>query len=266
MAVGSWSVDERKNSSTFCELQATGLVLKCFAPLLTGKEVQHRTDNKYTEIILPIGSRKSSPYSEAVNTYMLCREFNIPLSVEWISRDLNGVADELSQIEDSNDSILPVLLTWTSLGPHIVDRFVSLQSRQLDRLCSRFLNPGCEAVDAFTVSWAGDHNWMFPPPYLVPHVLRHVRWRGGWNPPGPTVALYTLVAPAYYQAWYVEGVCNKLPQDPTYDGIFIPGAAASCVFTTGVPLFLDYCYFSIASVAPMLGLTGLPSGSCCTLF
>ena len=157
MAVGSWSVDESNKSSTFRELWATGLVLKSFAPLLRGKEVLHRTDNKNTEIILSIGSRKSDLHNEAVNIYRLCREFNIRLTVEWISRDLNGVADELSRIEDSNDYKLdPSCFAYLDkcLGPHTVDHFASVKTRQLDRFCSRFLNPGCEAVDAFTVSWA----------------------------------------------------------------------------------------------------------------
>ena len=37
---------------------------------------------------------------------------------------------------------------------------------------------GYEAVDAFTVSWARDYNWLFPPPYLVPRVLRHMSDEG----------------------------------------------------------------------------------------
>ena len=50
LAVGKRSVDESSKSSTFRELRATGLVLKSFAPLLRGKEVLHRTDNKNTEM------------------------------------------------------------------------------------------------------------------------------------------------------------------------------------------------------------------------
>ena len=112
LAVGSWSIDESNKSSTFRELQATGLVLKSLAPLLRGKEVLHRTDNKNTEIILSMGSRKPNLHNEAVNIYRLCTEFNIRLAVEWISRDLNGVADELSW---TISLILPVLITWTSV-------------------------------------------------------------------------------------------------------------------------------------------------------
>jgi len=103
MAVGSQSVNESNKSSTFQELRATGLVLKSFTPLLRGKEVLHRTDNKNSEVILSLGSHKSNLHNEAVSIYRLCREFNIRLTVEWISSDLNGAADEPSWIEDSND-------------------------------------------------------------------------------------------------------------------------------------------------------------------
>ena len=94
--LGGQSVKESKMSSTFRELRATSLVLQSFAPQLRGKEVLHRTDNRNTEIILSVGSRKVDLHNEAVNIYKLCRSFDIRLTVEWISRDLNREADELS--------------------------------------------------------------------------------------------------------------------------------------------------------------------------
>ena len=97
--------------------------------------------------------------------------------MELVSRDYNVVMDELSWIEDSNDYMLDCSC-FKSLdrlwGPHLVSRFASEKTKQLDRFCSRFLNPGCEAADAFTVSWAGVNNWLFPPPFLVPRVLWHM--------------------------------------------------------------------------------------------
>ena len=249
-AVGSWSVDESSKSSTFRELRATGLVLQSFAPQLRGKEVLHRTDNRNTEIILSVGSRKADLHNEAVNIYRLCREFSIRLTVEWISREFNEVADELSRIEDSNDYMLdPVCFARLDkcLGPHTVDRFASVKTKQLRRFCSRFLNPGCEAVDAFTVSWAGDLNWLFPPPYLVPRVLRHMS-EGGEDG--------TLLIPEWHSApWWPllitklgawQGFVTRFIRIHPYEGIFIPGAAASCVFTSGVPPFdllaLQLCF------------------------
>ena len=87
------------------------------------------------------------------------------------------VADELSWIEDANDCILDCfcLMSVDRLwGPHQVERFSSEKTKQLDRFCSRLLNPGCEAPNAFTVLWAGDNNWLFPPPFLVSCVLQHM--------------------------------------------------------------------------------------------
>lgn len=57
MAIGSWSLDEIGTSSTFRELRVTRRVL----------EVLHRTDNKNTEIILSVGSRKADLHCEAVS-------------------------------------------------------------------------------------------------------------------------------------------------------------------------------------------------------
>lgn len=102
-AVGSWSDDEKAKSSTFRELRAIRLVLESYGKDLQGKEVCHRTDNKNAEIIISVGSRVPELQLEAVAVYKLCRELNIRLSVEWLSRDDNVEAYELSRIEDTND-------------------------------------------------------------------------------------------------------------------------------------------------------------------
>ena len=93
MVVGSWSLEEMGRSSTFRELRATRLVLESLAPHLKGSEVLHRTDNKNTEIILSIGSRKADLHDEAVSIYKLCRAYDIRLTVKWVSRDCNVVAE-----------------------------------------------------------------------------------------------------------------------------------------------------------------------------
>ena len=103
VAVGSWSEEEMSKSSTFRELRATRRVLESLAPHLRGSEVLHRTDNKNTEIILSVGSRKADLHSEALNIYKLCRACDIRLTVEWFSHDYNEIADELSRVEDAND-------------------------------------------------------------------------------------------------------------------------------------------------------------------
>ena len=61
-------------------------------------------------------------------------------------------------------------------GPHSIDTFSSYRTRQVPRFCSHFPYPSTEAIDAFLVAWSGKNNWLFPPPYLVPKVPRHLEF------------------------------------------------------------------------------------------
>lgn len=47
-------------------------------------------------------------------------------------------------------------------GPHTIDRFSTFKTRQVPHFCSCWLNPCAKGIDAFTLSWAGQNNWMFP--------------------------------------------------------------------------------------------------------
>lgn len=240
-AVGSWSEDEKVKSSTFRELRAIRLVLESYGKDLQGKEVCHRTDNKNAETIMSVGSRVPELQLEAVAVYKLCRELNIRLSVEWLSRDDNVEADELSRIEDTNDYMLDpncFKLIDKRWGPHTIDRFASIKTRQLERYCSLFRNPGCEGVNAFTLDWAQENNWIFPPPVLVPRVIRHmsVGKEDG-----------TLIVPQWSSAVWWPLLINKAGswnsfikntiRIKPYKGIFVSGSAASNIFTSDVPSF-----------------------------
>ena len=71
------------------------------------------------------------------------------------------------------------LLAEEKWGPHSVDRFANHKNTQLPRFNSRFWRPGTEAVDAFSVSWVGENNWLVPPIFLIPRVLNHMFALGG---------------------------------------------------------------------------------------
>lgn len=63
-----------------------------------------------TEIILSVGSRKTDLHNEALDIYKLCKEFDIRLTVEWISRDFNSIADELKCV---NNTLNLIMMTWS---------------------------------------------------------------------------------------------------------------------------------------------------------
>ena len=240
-ATGCWSESESKRSSTWRKIRGAKLVLESLLSKLAGKEVFHRTDNMNTVRIMSVGSRRCDLHREAIEIYKLCQANNIRLSVKWVSRDNNEQADTLSRMDEANDysldrsAFLRLDKRW---GPHTVDRFASLQTKLLPRFCRRYLNPGCEAVDAFTVQWAGENNWIFHPPYLIPRVLLHMA-KGKESG--------TIILPDWHSApwwpllvtrqglWqaFVKGSCKLEP----YAGILLPGSAASSQFASSVPAY-----------------------------
>ena len=63
-------------------------------------------------------------------------------------------------------------------GPHTVDRFASFRSREIPRFNSKWLSPATEGIDAFTISWKNENNWLFSPPASIPKVLKHMEGGG----------------------------------------------------------------------------------------
>ena len=114
-----------------------------------GEDVLHCIDNKNAEIVLSVGSCNKQLHMEAVAVYKLRRELGMRLTVEQVSRDENMRADELSRSEDSNDCMLdPACFNYIDAlcSPHTIDRFASLKTKQLERYCSKYHNPGCVAA------------------------------------------------------------------------------------------------------------------------
>ena len=105
------------------------------------------------------------------------------------------------------------------------------------------------AADAFTVSWYHEVNWLFPPPHLVPRVLRHMsagRENGTLIVPERRSASWWPLLVEKSGSW--KSFVSQSMQIQPYKGIFLSGSAASDIFTTGVPSFsilaLTLCFDS----------------------
>lgn len=239
VARGDWDEGDRRQSSTYRELKAVRLVLESLAQFLSSKECKHRSDNQGTVAILCSGSNKKHLQSEATKIYAICRRHGIRLHAEWIPRHLNQRADYWSRVIETDDWMLnPAYFRMLDAiwGPHTVDRFASLNSKQLPRFCSKWLCPGCEGVDAFTLSWNGENNWLVPPVYLISRVIRHMIHNGESG---------TLVVPHWPSApWWpllfrddgpVQDFVVGFMDIPVNDQTFLPGSAESDLFGHGVP-------------------------------
>ena len=141
--------------------------------------VKHRTDNQNVVRALSNGTKNELVQELVVDIFKLCIEFNIQLVPEWIPRGNNQWASFVSKDLDRDDYMLhPVIFAVLDVlwGPYSIDRFGSFCTRQILRFCSHWASPFSEAIDAFTVSRSDENNWLFPLPYLIPRVLRRLKF------------------------------------------------------------------------------------------
>ena len=214
-------------------------VLQSFSSFLAGKEIKHRSDNQSVCSILSVGSSLPHLQSEAVAIYNLCHDAGIRFSAEWVPRNLNTRADYWSKVIDTDDWMLnpshfrQLDDLW---GPHTIDRFASHNSFQIARFSSRWWCPGAEVIDAFTVDWGRENNWLVPPVFLIPRVISHMRLGSEQG---------TLVVPFWQSAhWWPllspgPGIFHPFVVDwreiPLHESTFLPGSAAADLFGRGIP-------------------------------
>ena len=238
-AYGQWSEQEAKQSSTWRELMAVYRVLLSVANKLHNTRVRWFTDNQNVARILEVGSRQGHLQEIALKVFSLAVHYHIHLEPEWIPRELNQQADYLSRIIEYDDwQLNPIMFAELDAlwGPHTVDRFASFNNCQLPRFNSRSWNPGSEAVDAFTVHWAGENNWWCPPIALIPRVIRHAQVCGAEGtlvvPCWPSAPFWPMLCPAGSQfAEFVVEVCEL----PHIDSLFLPGLSGAVLFKGGEP-------------------------------
>ena len=239
VAQGQWTQEQAEQSSTWRELKAVGMVLESLGNKLANSRVRWFTDNQNVVRILEVGSRKLDLQQEVVRVFNLMLQYQIRIEPSWIPREQNQCADYLSRIIDYDDwQLNPMVFSMLDsvFGPHTIDRFASAYNTHLARFNSRYWSPGSEAVDPFTVDWAGENNWLCPPIGLIPRVLRHAQH---------CKAQGTLVVPCWESAPFWPMLCPdgtnfaafvvgwwELPQ---MERLFIPGRSGTALFDSKVP-------------------------------
>lgn len=217
---GQWQINERGKSSTWRELKAVHNMLLSIGHSLRGHKVQWHTDNQNIVRVIDRGSMKPDLQSLVEDIVYLCAENHVVVVPVWVPREQNQLADYLSKLTDVNDwGISPDIFRWISTlwGPFTVDRFATWYNAKCLRFNSRFWNPGCEGVDAFTQNWQGENNWLVPPPSQIIRVWRHLKL---------CKAQGALIIPLWKGALFWPCVCP--------DGVHL----AKCVLDwVGVPEF-----------------------------
>ena len=135
-----------------------------------GQESENFTDNENASRIVLVGSPKQHLQCLVLDIFQLCLVNDIQIDAQWIPRDANVRADLLSRFVDKDDWSLNCEIFAqldSRLGLHSVDRFASHYNAQLRRFNSRFLSPGCCAVDGLSQDWHDENNWLCPPVSII---------------------------------------------------------------------------------------------------
>jgi hypothetical protein len=171
---GFFSLEDRDGSSTLREVLGLLFALRAFVDMLRNHRVRVFTDNQNVPRVQRRGSAVPALGLAAKQLYALTQTEKISLTVEWIPRELNSLADHLSKSPDKDDwQLNPRLFAaldqiW---GPHDLDAFASAQNALLPKFWSRSPAPGAAGTDAFEQVWSGLNLWMNPPFGLIGRIL-----------------------------------------------------------------------------------------------
>ena len=232
--VRNWTELESGKSSTWRELKTVCLAIKAFCPYLRGKIVKLFTDNKGVVAIVAKGSMIKQLQDMSLEIFNFCRENQISLQVQWVPRNENEHADELSRLVDFDDWGVSVGFfqfmdgLW---GPHTIDRIADDLNCKLHRFNSRFWCPGSEQVDAFASDWAGENNWFVPPIYCIGELLKHVQVCSAKGtlvvPEWPSAPFWPLLFSKHSQFSSLVTHCVRINDS---EGVFVQGRNRESIF------------------------------------
>ena len=178
VARDNFNYSEKGTSSTYRELLAVKYSLESFYSLLTNQKILWHSDNTNVARIIQIGSRKPHLQKIALEIFKICLRFDIEITTQWIPREYNQIADQISKYIDYDDwSIDYESFSYIQekFGKFTFDRFASYTNRKVNSFNSKFYCPGTLGVDSFTCDWSNHFNWLCPPISLIGDTLRHLK-------------------------------------------------------------------------------------------
>jgi hypothetical protein len=151
---------KRAKSSTWRELKTVHIILLSLSEYLTEKIVKVFTDNQNVVRIACKGRMIRELHQLAMDIYAACVRHAIKLELQWISRELNSVADGYSKIFDFHDwdvSDRIFNLCQNRWGTFTCDLFADSKNKKVKKIYSKFWTPGTSGIDAFVHNWSNEN-------------------------------------------------------------------------------------------------------------
>ncbi len=158
-ALEYFSKEESVESSTFRELLGVFRCLQAMISLCQGKFVVFQVDAQNLLGIVNRGSPRLKLNTLAREFFWFGLEYRIALNVEWVPKEENTLADELSKLLIPDDSMLSRAFfrkLEERFGQRIVDLFASGANIQCERFYSLHWCRGTAGVNAFAFNWGGE--------------------------------------------------------------------------------------------------------------
>ena len=180
---GRWAKHHLDCHINWLEMKAVQLALEHFKQHVRNQSVLLRCDNStVVSYINKQGGTKS--FNLCLLTWELlqwCQENSIVLKAAHIPGKRNILADDLSRGKTV------IRLTEWSLNQEIADTlfkifptpnldlFATKENRKLQVYCSPYPDPEAIASDALSIDWTGMWAYAYPPPILIPLVLKKIQ-------------------------------------------------------------------------------------------
>lgn len=177
---GTWTTDQLPWHSNRKELWTLKMVLQKVAHLYRYQTVLAQTDNRsVAAYITKEGGKKSLKLLQLTTDILeIAHQHQIYLVVRYLPGRYNLLADSLSRFRQAPEWTLSkqlIQIIFNKWGTPSIDLFASSHSAVVKRYVSEDARDQvCAFVNAFSRTWHYDLGWLFPPPSLIPRVLRHL--------------------------------------------------------------------------------------------
>ena len=179
-AAGPWNLRMSLEHSNYQELMVVLMALKSFGPSMKEKSIQILSDNVTTvAYINHLGGPNSDLTDIAKAIWKEAYELQIFISAKHLQGWLNCHADVLSRLSHQYEwQLHPKLfhLLDPIWGRHIIDHFATMNTTQLPKYNSRFLDPFSSGIDALAQQdWDTNNNFINAPFRLIPKILSIIK-------------------------------------------------------------------------------------------
>ena len=139
------------------------------------------TDSENLVSWLVRGSRKPDIQSDIFDLISLLCKLNIQIIPVHVPREMAilRLADEGSKYRDTDDWSIDnqsFAMLQSIAGEQVTcDNFAYNSNARVAKFYGKIPSPGCSGINAFSMNWSKDYNWVCPPVKEIINVIRHIQ-------------------------------------------------------------------------------------------